>query len=92
MFFRITDRYYTVRAQLTRQCANIVLLVQISLALDFADSGNRTQMLWIWAAEENQTTAMKQEFHEAEKYNISQTWRKTYTSAMKNTWTHVDSL
>lgn len=45
MFFRITDRYYTVRAQLTRQCANIVLLVQISLALDFADSGNRTQML-----------------------------------------------
>lgn len=45
MFFRIRDRYYTVRAQLTRQCANIVLLVQISLALDFADSGNRTQML-----------------------------------------------
>lgn len=45
MFFRITDCYYTVRAQLTRQCANIVLLVQISLALDFADSGNRTQML-----------------------------------------------
>lgn len=45
MFFRITDRYYTVRGQLTRQCANIVLLVQISLALDFADSGNRTQML-----------------------------------------------
>lgn len=33
MFFRITDRYYTVRAQLTRQCANIVLLVQISLDL-----------------------------------------------------------